>query len=237
MSSDFNVIKVADEQAIISKLESYVQKLSNDAIHNRGKFYIGLSGGSVLKYLCQCLPKVKTDWSKWVLAFCDERVVPEDSEDSTFGVYKRNLIPKTNLNEGQFVVLKQGLSAEEAAIDYKEKLKAQFNGDEFKFDLLLLGMGPDGHTCSLFPGHPLLSETKLQVAPITDSPKPPPARITLTYPVINNARNCIFAISGAGKADMIKRILKDKEDLPAARVKPASGNLYWIVDDAAAAHL
>lgn len=95
------------------------------------------------------------------------------------------------------------ITAETAAKDYTEKLKTAFKSDDFKFDLLLLGMGPDGHTCSLFPNHPLLQERTLQVAAITDSPKPPPERITLTYPVLNNARNCIFACSGAGKAEMI----------------------------------
>jgi 6-phosphogluconolactonase len=99
-------------------------------------------------------------------------------------------------------------SAEEAAKDYSEKLEVAFNGEDIKFDLLLLGMGPDGHTCSLFPGHPLLEEANLKVAAITDSPKPPPERVTLTYPVVNNARNCLFAISGAGKADMVKVSMK-----------------------------
>lgn len=68
------------------------------------------SGGSVVKYLCEGLPQVNTDWSKWVLAFCDERVVPEDSEDSTFGVYNRDLLPKTMLNRSQFITIKQGVS-------------------------------------------------------------------------------------------------------------------------------
>ncbi|XP_039745850.1 6-phosphogluconolactonase [Pararge aegeria] len=231
------IIKVANEQEIIKKLSSYIEKISNDAILNRGKFFVGLSGGSVVKYLCEGLPQVDTAWDKWIVAFCDERVVPEDSEDSTFGTYNKQLIPKIGLDRKQFVVIKQGISASEAAKDYTEKLAKVFESDDFKFDLLLLGMGPDGHTCSLFPNHPLLKETFLKVAPITDSPKPPQERITLTYPVINNARNCIFAISGAGKADMVKRILKDKEDLPAGKVKSESGSVYWIVDDAAAKHL
>lgn len=230
------IIKVADEQELIKKLSSYIEKISNDAILNRGKFFVGLSGGSVVKYLCEALPHVDTDWSKWVLAFCDERVVPEDSEDSTFGAYHKMLIPKTKLNRNQFITIKQGVSAQDAALDYEQKLKNAFNSDIYKFDLLLLGMGPDGHTCSLFPNHSLLEEATLNVASIIDSPKPPPSRITLTYKVINNARNCIFAMSGAGKADMAKRILKDNEDLPAARVKP-EGSLYWIVDEAASKHL
>lgn len=100
----------------------------------------------------------------------------------------------------------RNFSAQDAALDYDQKLKNAFSCDIYKFDLLLLGMGPDGHTCSLFPGHNLLEESNLNVAPITDSPKPPSARITLTYKVINIARNCIFAISGAGKADMAKVI-------------------------------
>ncbi|GBP54772.1 6-phosphogluconolactonase [Eumeta japonica] len=224
------VIKVTDGQDVINKLSNYIEKISNNAIDLRGKFYIGLSGGSLVKFLSEGLPKVKTDWSKWVLAFCDERVVPEDSQDSSFGTYKRQLIPKTALKESQFITIKQGVSAIDAARDYYNKLTDAFGDTDFQFDLLLLGMGPDGHTCSLFPDHPLINESELKVAPITDSPKPPPERITLTFPIINNARNCIFAVSGAEKAEMVKRILKDKEPLPAALVNP-KGALFWIVDE------
>lgn len=100
----------------------------------------------------------------------------------------------------------QGSSvAEDAAEDYVHKVAQQFPQTKIpKFDMLLLGMGPDGHTCSLFPGHKLLEERSKWVAAITDSPKPPPSRVTLTFPVINNALYCVFALCGKEKADMVK---------------------------------
>ena len=99
-------------------------------------------------------------------------------------------------------------------------------------------MGPDGHTCSLFPGHALLDEKEKIVAPIKDSPKPPPERVTLTLPVLNAAKAVAFVSTGDGKKDMIKNILKDKnEAFPAARVCPSKGDLFWILDKPAAANL
>lgn len=96
--------------------------------------------------------------------------------------------------------------AEEAALDYAQQVARHFPTAKGipKFDLLILGMGPDGHTCSLFPGHKLLDETSVLIAPINDSPKPPPSRITMTFPLINSAKCCIFAVSGDAKAEIVK---------------------------------
>ncbi|KAK7789032.1 hypothetical protein R5R35_006532 [Gryllus longicercus] len=232
-------IRVLDnEEKVTTELCSLVEYIANTAIEADDIFKIGLSGGSIPALLAKGLSQVKTDWSKWRLFFCDERVVPFESTESTFGVYKTFLIGNVPLTEDQFIKIDPHLTAEEAAKDYIQKMAVYFPPDCLpRFHLLLLGMGPDGHTCSLFPGHRLLEETSVWIAPITNSPKPPASRITLTFPVINNAEACIFVAMGSSKAETIKRVFVDKEPLPATRVRPMEGLLYWLLDKDAAALL
>ncbi|CAH0546115.1 unnamed protein product [Brassicogethes aeneus] len=234
-----SIIVTQDRDEVITKLTQLIAHTANVSIEKNGTFYLGVSGGSVATFLSIGLPKITTDFEKWKIFFCDERLVPVDNPDSTFGFYKKHLIGASNiaLKESNFVQVLQGVTATEAASDYARKIAECFPNNDPKFDMLLLGMGPDGHTCSLFPGHPLSEDTTRLVAAITDSPKPPAERITMTFRVINKAKNCVFAMCGKEKADMVKRILVDKEDLPSTRVKPTSGELFWIVDKEAAQFL
>uniref|UniRef100_A0A1I8MXD4 6-phosphogluconolactonase n=1 Tax=Musca domestica TaxID=7370 RepID=A0A1I8MXD4_MUSDO len=193
-------------------------------------------GGSLVNYLSTAIQSMKVDLSKWQLFFCDERFVAENDSDSTYGVYKTALIPKTSLKEEQFIWIDLSGTVEECAHDYEKKILKEFDMEQAvvpRFDLLLLGMGPDGHTCSLFPGHKLLEENHKLIAAIEDSPKPPPKRVTMTLPLINNASCCLFAMCGEGKADMVKKVFVDKEPLPAGLVQPTNGDLICILDEAA----
>jgi 6-phosphogluconolactonase len=107
-----------------------------------------------------------------------------------------------------------------------------------RFDLILLGIGDDGHTASLFPRHPLLGETGAWVVPVLDAPKPPPIRITMTLPLINKSRNVVFVAAGPGKAAIVAKLLNPQmrtEKLPAQLVYPSDGELQWFIDRAAAA--
>nr|XP_010970427.1 6-phosphogluconolactonase [Camelus bactrianus] len=184
----------------------------------RARLALGLSGGSLVSN-------------------CDERLVPFEHAESTYGLYRTHLLSRLPIPDSQVITINPELPVEEAAEDYAKKLRQAFQGDSIPvFDLLILGVGPDGHTCSLFPDHPLLQEQEKIVAPISDSPKPPPQRVTLTLPVLNAARTVIFVATGEGKAAILKRILEDKEKnpLPAALVQPSTGKLCWFLDEAAA---
>ncbi|XP_078537337.1 6-phosphogluconolactonase [Lissotriton helveticus] len=205
-----------------------------------GRFSLGLSGGSLVQMLSRELPRTPQPCSHWLLAYCDERRVPFEDPESTHGQYRTHLLPKISIPEKQVLTINPSLPVEEAASDYSKKLKEEFPGQDIPvFDLLILGMGPDGHTASLFPDHPLLQETQKIVAAISDSPKPPPERITMTLPVLNAAHTVVFVAVGESKASIVKRILETEEEnpLPAARVQPVHGKLFWFLDEAAAKEL
>ncbi|KAI9315276.1 hypothetical protein BX666DRAFT_1818256, partial [Dichotomocladium elegans] len=224
--------------ALSSALNDFCAKRSKAAIANHGAFTVAVSGGSLPKLLAADLKNNKdVDFSKWHIFWADERCVPLDHPDSNYlELQKTGLlehIPAANVHT---INPSFGKAAGKAAEDYQAQLKAYFKQLP-QFDLILLGMGPDGHCCSLFPGHPLLDEQTLWVAPITDSPKPPPERITLTYPVVNNAKEVAFVTAGEGKQEMLQKILEQPElRLPCQRVQP-KGPVYWFVDDAAAGRL
>ncbi|XP_067946176.1 6-phosphogluconolactonase-like [Watersipora subatra] len=226
-------------EEVCTDLCTYIANCATEAVANHGAFFIGLSGGSLANTLAKGLPLIETDWSKWRVFFCDERHVPFDNADSTYRVYKEGLFAKVPLSDKHVFKIKPDITVEAAALDYAKQMKDAFGEDcDWPiFDLLLLGMGPDGHTCSLFPTHPLLEEETVWVAPINDSPKPPPSRITMTFPVINRAKHSAFAACGDSKASMVQRVLEgdEKPPLPAAMVQ--SCEVCWFLDKAAASLL
>jgi len=238
-SSKTVILKKEDEKEVVQALCSLIEAKSEAALSVSATFHLGLSGGSLAKFLISGLSSIKTDWARWRLFFCDERLVPAEDGDSTWGLYRSGLCGSTPLKEEQFLIVKTDLDPASAATDYQQRLLETL-GPDLRLDMLLLGMGPDGHTCSLFPGHALLSEPEPSaggriVAPITDSPKPPPCRVTLTLPVVNSAKCCVFACVGQSKADMVNKILGIKEDFPATRVQPQEpGEVVWILDKGAA---
>ncbi|XP_032868222.1 6-phosphogluconolactonase [Amblyraja radiata] len=229
-------------------LGTFVVGAASQAVQSRGRFAVAVSGGGLVPLLAAELPAALeresrmpgADSQRWILGFCDERLVPFDDPQSTCGLYRKQLFSKISIPNNQVVAINPSLPVDEAADKYAEKLRELFPGENIPvFDLLLLGIGPDGHTCSLFPDHPLLQEQSKIIAPISDSPKPPPKRITMTLPLLNAARNAVFVVTGESKASILKDILEghQKNPLPAARIKLAKGEVHWFIDEAAASKL
>ncbi|KAG9101485.1 suppressor of los1-1 [Ceratobasidium sp. UAMH 11750] len=227
--------------ALIDSLAKFIVKAQAEAVEKKGKFTVALSGGSLPKMLMGLAGRNDLPWDKWYIYFADERLVPLDHEDSNYRLCKKEFLSRTRIPEKNIHAIDTSLldDAEEAADAYEKILILEFAQKDSArfpvFDLILLGMGPDGHTCSLFPGHELLTESDRWVAPIEDSPKPPPRRITFTFPVLNHASKCVFVASGEGKQEMLKQVIDHPEEgLPSSRVRPISpGQVYWFVDDAA----
>lgn len=224
----------SDRAALADAAATSIVQSANRAIAARGRFTLALSGGSTPRPTYALLASdrfaTRVDWSRVHIFWGDERCVPPDHPDSNYRMARQTMlrhlpIPRANLHRmrGEWV-------PSEAAARYASVLRRVL-GEARQFDLILLGIGSDGHTASLFPGTPALQvvdrPTTAVYVPASDS-----WRISLTYPVINRARAVRFLVQGGSKAPALSRV-RNGELLPAARVNPASGDLVWFVDEAA----
>jgi 6-phosphogluconolactonase len=219
-------------------------RLGRAAIGAQGRFAVALSGGSTPKNLYSLLADNYADfaWPRTFFFFGDERHVPPDHPDSNYRMVNQALLAKISIPaENVHRVLAENPDAAAAALEYEAELRHFFGlePDELpRFDLILLGLGPDGHTASLFPDSEALKEqSRLVVANWVE--KFNTHRITLTFPVLNRAAEALFLASGAEKADIVCQVLRGNNTppLPAQRVLPDDGKLVWMLDEAAAARL
>jgi 6-phosphogluconolactonase len=233
---------------LAQSLRAFVLDAQNSALDRHGAFRVGVSGGSLPKVLSKALLEVddgrKVHFEKWEIFFADERAVPLDHEDSNYRLVKEEILDKIPAELGKPTVhpidVKYLDDIQEMADQYEKTLVNVFAArDSVKlpmFDLLLLGCGPDGHTCSLFPGSPLLRESDAWVLPISDSPKPPPKRITLSLPVASHGIKIGFVATGASKKDILKQIFDTEEgrQLPCGLINTfAQERVSWFVDQPA----
>jgi 6-phosphogluconolactonase len=214
------------------------------AIAERGRFAVALSGGSTPKSLYSLLAAEHRDfdWKRTFLFFGDERHVPPDHPDSNYRMVNESLLSHIQIpDENVFRVKAENPDAASAAHEYENQLLQFFQpkpGEIPRFDLILLGMGPDGHTASLFPGSEGLKEqSRWVMANWVEKFKT--SRISFSFPVLNNAAAVIFLATGPDKADIVRQVLEGKNDpaYPAQQVLPANGRLLWLLDKAAAAQL
>ena len=223
---------------------AHVARLAAESVHLRGRFTVAFSGGSLLDTVCPHLLGDESGtvfhWPAWHVFCVDERCVPLEDSRSNFGALRERLLRHVAIPPDQTYPVDTTRPPAGAASAYEATLARVFHltlPDAPRFDLILLGMGEDGHTASLFPQHPLLNETRRWVAALSDSPKPPPERITMTLPVLNNAREVVFVVLGDGKAEALARALSPEphaDRVPAGRVRPVQGRVTWYVDEAAA---
>jgi 6-phosphogluconolactonase len=221
----------------------FIVNASNQAIERRERFSLVLSGGGtptpVYRALSEAENAGRIDWFRTHVFWGDERAVPPDHPNSNYGMAKQALLDHLPLPLEHIHRIPGELPPEEAAARYQQQIERYFEGQEQRFDIVLLGLGADGHTASLFPESEALSEEQLWVA-ANYAPSQQAWRITLTYPAILSARQILFLVSGAGKAEVVKQIIQQPDlaaHFPTARIASQHQELTWILDEDAARNL
>ncbi len=238
----------ANSDEMAQAAASLILTTANDRISQSGVFNIVLSGGTtpeaVYRQLALPQNQVKTDWNRVHFFWGDERCVAPDHSQSNYRLAAMSLLGAITVPAENIHRIPGELGAHQAADQYEELLRRYFTTVNKKslpvFDLVLLGLGEDGHTASLFPGSPATAEKTHWVAAVEHEVPPAPliARVTVTLPVINAARRVVFLVSGENKAVILSLILADNASnarrLPASLVKPEPGEILWMVDQQAA---
>ena len=211
------------------------RQLARESVKASGRMTVAFSGGATPKHLYSLLAspdyRDRILWNSVELFWGDERCVPPDHPESNFRMAQEALLSKIKIPPENIHRMRGEQEPQAAAAEYEKELQKIFglnSGALPRFDLILLGIGEDGHTASLFPGSEALNETEhLVAAPFVG--KLNSYRLTFSLPVLNNAANAWFLVAGASKADAVKQAFSSSSDLPAAKVQPVNGKLTWFI--------
>lgn len=222
-------------EELAARFAELTEEAAREATARRGSFAIAIPGGSAAELLLPSLVTARIDWSKFSVFWVDERMVPPDQADSNFRIAKAawlDFVPlpaeRIHRMHGEDPVPVQ------AAANYARVLRAEL-GDPVVLDLVLLGVGPDGHVASLFPGHRLLRAWDREIAVLDDAPKPPRSRMTLTFKALTAARRIVVFAAGASKAGAIAEALSNEEsELPIALATMGNAPVTFLLDPEAA---
>lgn len=240
MMMDLDIYKNVDD--LINDLAQVIQKVSQEAIAERGQFNFVLSGGSSPRRLYELLAsqayKNRIDWNHTYFFFGDERFVPEVDPQRNSLMVKEVLFDPLKITESHIFNVDTTGSAEEAAQRYAESIAVHFHNKLIEFDFILLGLGDNAHTASLFPFTPVLEETEATIKPVFVK-EIDKYRITMTAALINQSRQIAFLVFGKDKAEAVYHVLQDTkgspQQYPARLILPKAGKVHWFLDTTAAA--
>jgi 6-phosphogluconolactonase len=215
----------------------FIFDLAHKALAERNEFRIALAGGNTPRPVYTELARIGHDfpWERSLITFGDERCVPPDDEQSNYRMARETLLAPANVPDKSVLRMRGEMDPTMGAQEYEEELNvlATQRGEQiYRHDLILLGLGEDGHTASLFPGTAALEETTRRVV-ANFVPKFNSSRLTFTFPLIDHARQICFLVNATKHAELIERVLSGDPQFPASRVQPVSGDLTWILGQAA----
>ena len=244
MSLNTNIDIIDNSTQLARKGADIFAMAARDCFKEKGCFIVAISGGSTPRSMHRLLAKKpylsEIPWGETHVFWVDDRCVPGNSPDSSYGAAKKDFLDQVHIPLNHTHNMPTEVPPEDGALIYEKELKKFFRLKANKypiFDLIFLGIGTDGHTASLFPGHEALDEKKKLVVSVKGG-NPFVNRLTMTIPVLNNARRVLFLVTGKDKSNIIKSVFEQRlKKLPAQMIQPFNGELTWLMDREAASLL